>query len=358
MNTRSEMSFRLRIRFLAVTAALLVCAGPVDAQTERVQRGAPTEGIGEETPAELALVAVPQCPSLVILAGVDDNFSQANGAEPSAPSSTLQATVGAPLTGFDGTLINRRLLHTFRLPPCKCLVGAKLEFRAKALGNCGSASSSNDSISLGFSTLGFPSWSARLGGPNSPPALSTPCWGGPPLVRNFSLDLAALGNGVSLLPGMQTNKYLDVYVQDDTSIDYLKLTATMCDCCQPAGRAEICISKFQDTNGDGVKGPAEPGLPGWQFQANDQAGGNLVLSPPTTAGGGICFGVLAPATYTISEVPKAGWSQTTPKIPPNPVVTVVPGGPAVNLVFGNRKLVPSEPSVQPDPLGRPQPPEG
>lgn len=43
--------------------------------------------------------------------------------------------------------------------------------------------------------------------------------------------------------------------------------------------------------------------------------------------------MLAPATYTISEVPKPGWIQTTPAS--SAVVTVAPGGPAVNLVFGN-----------------------
>jgi hypothetical protein len=318
-----------------MTAALLVGAGAAGAQTERRP---PVEGPGEEPPAQPAPVAPPQCPTQQILAGVIDTppFSTANGAEPAAPSATLQAATSGPVADFDGTVMNKRFIHTFRLPPCKCLVGAKLEFRAKALGTCGPSSSINDSLTLGFSTIpGFPRWSARLGGSASPPALSTPDWCLPSLVRTFSLDLAALPPGtISLLSAMQTNKYLDVYIQDDTAVDYLKLTATMCDCCQASGRAEICISKFNDKNRNGVQNaPAETGLPGWTFQANDLAGGNLVTSPPTTATGRTCFSVLAPATYAISEVQQAGWIQTTPVSPT--VVTVAPGGPAVNLVFGN-----------------------
>lgn len=343
MTTRSENSCRLGIRSLVMTAALLAGTGVADAQ--RVPP--PVEPTGEETPALPSAVTPAQCPSQVILAGVIDKppFSTANGAELAAPSATLlQATVG-PLADFDGTAPNKRFVHTFRLPPCKCLVGAKLEFRAKPLGSCGPSSPSNDSLTLGFSTLfGFPRWFAYLGSGGGAPFLSTPAWCAPTLVRTFTLDLAALPTTggplpgsppfISLLSAMQTNKYLDFYVQDDTAIDYLKLTATMCDCCQPNGRAEICISKFDDKNGNGVKNTlTEPGLQGWTFQANDQAGGNLVTSPPTTATGTICFSVLAPATYTISEVPKPGWTQTTPAGPA--VVTVAPGGPAVNLVFGN-----------------------
>jgi hypothetical protein len=157
-------------------------------------------------------------------------------------------------------------------------------------------------------------------------------------------DLAALPpNSMSLLSAMQTNGYLDFYVQDDTSIDYAKLTLTMCDCCQPQGRAEICITKFHDRDRDGVKDANEPFLQGWAFQANDQAGGNLVTSGPTNDHGRTCFSVLAPGTYAVSEVRKPGWVQTTPVNPSNPLVTVTPGGPAVNLLFGNwRPVVPDD----------------
>jgi SdrD B-like domain len=337
---------------LVVTAALLVCAGAANAQTER---RVPEAIAGEEALAQPSPNYPAQCPTQEIWAGHRDDFSP-NGVELTAPSATLQNWIAPPYAQFDGTEIDKRVIHTFRLPPCKCLVGAKLELLAKALGSCSPYSSANDSVNLGFSTLSpVPYWSARLGGSSAPPALSTPCWGSSPLVRSFTLDLAALpvvpAGTISLLSAMQTNKYLDFYVQDDTAIDYIKLTATMCDCCQPNGKAEICISKFYDKNRNGVKDTTEPGLPGWMFQANDQAGGNLVTSPPTTAAGAICFSVLAPATYAISEVPKAGWIQTTPVNPANPLVTVTPGGAVVNLAFGNwhKKFFDDEPNESKDP---------
>jgi hypothetical protein len=324
---------------LVVTAALLVCGSVVDAQTERP---VPEAIDDDEARAQLGPSPGPiqvQCPSQQILAGKDDTFSP-TGVEIAAPSIVLQNLIGPPFASFDGTATNHRFVHTFRLPPCKCLVGAKLEFRAKALGG----NAVNDALTLGFSTLpNFPRWTAHLGVTSPPPvlsALSTPAWGSNPLTRIFWLDLAALPialppGTISLLPAMQMNKYLDFYVQDDTAIDYIKLTATMCDCCQANGRAEICISKFYDKNRNGMQETNEPALPGWTFQANDQAGGNVVTSPPTTAKGGICFSVLAPATYTISEVSQPGWIQSFPVSPPNHVVTVNPGGPAINLLFGN-----------------------
>ncbi|HRT59266.1 MAG TPA: hypothetical protein P5038_21775, partial [Candidatus Paceibacterota bacterium] len=36
-------------------------------------------------------------------------------------------------------------------------------------------------------------------------------------------------------------------------------------CVAPAGGAEVCIYKFEDTNGNGQPDPGENGLPGWQF---------------------------------------------------------------------------------------------
>ena len=298
----------------------------------------------EEEKLAVGAPSPPQCPSQEILAGtgVNDNFSTANGPEIAAPSATLQAMVGGPFTDFDGTAQDRHFAHTFRLPPCKCLVGAKLEFRGKSLGGL----SSNDSITLGFSTLaGFPRWTAHL-----------TSLGGPV----YSLDLAALppltpGPTISLLSAMQTHRYLDFYVQDDTSIDYVKLTVTMCDCCQKEGegKTEICISKFYDKNRNGVKDSTEPGLQGWTFHAKDQAGGNVFTSPPTNATGSSCFAVLAPATYVISEVPQAGWVQTVPVNPANPIVTVTPGGPVVNLLFGNWR----KPGTEPVESGNPKNPD-
>lgn len=353
MKTKSFSENKSLHRFARLSlwaiAAVFLGAGAATAQT---QRSIPEPIDGAEVAPPSISSAIPQCPSQEILAGVDDMFSTANGPELTAPSATLQNRSGPPYAQFDDTGINKRFIHTFRLPPCKCLVGAKLEFRAKALGSCSLHSSGNDTVALGFSTVpGASFWSAYFGkgNPADRPTLDPAnCWGAP-LMKVFTLDLAALpivpppsgGGTLSLLSAMQTNGYLDFAVQDDTSIDYIKLRTTMCDCCKPTGRAEICISKFYDKNRNGMKDPNDTGLAGWTFQANDPGGGNLVVSPPTNAAGRICFAVLAPATYVISEVQKPGWIQTAPT-PANPVVTVTPGG-VLDLAFGNwRQGVPGD----------------
>lgn len=365
MNAKGD-PYRRRSLPLAVLSVLLACAGVIEAQSER---RAPEASLQAGTEIEFPFPSKnnypPQCPSQEILAGKNDDFVTTDGVEAAAPSAALQAWVsGGPLADFDGTATNVRFVHTFRIPPCKCLVGAKLEFSAKALGSSGQFSSGNDVLTLGFSSLsGVPRWSAYFGSGNNPnvPWLSSTAWGSSSLPTTFTLDLAALSTAggapylgpptTSLLSAMQTNRYLDFYVQDDTAIDYIKLTVTMCDCCQTTGKAEICITKFYDRNRNGVKDSNETLLAGWAFQAKDQAGGNIVTSPKTNADGRICFGVAAPATYTITEVAQPPWIQTTPTNPTSPVVTVTPGGPVVDLVFGNwrKKGPPFDPDEKGDP---------
>ncbi len=328
----SVSKLKMSLRRAACFAAALMCLAAAGRAQEpdvlklphpgpiRVREAISLEPILGE-PVTLEAAAPAQCPTQELPGGgVDDKFSTANF-EPAAPSDTLKARVGGTFVDFDSPVADTRFVHTYRLPPCKCLVGAKLEFRTRSLDGL----SSNDSVNLGFSTLqNFIQWGRHI----------TDLPGGPA----YTLDLAALPTfpgTVSLLSGMQMNRYLDLYIQDDTAVDYARLKVTMCDCCQTQGRAEICMSKFFDKNRNGAKDSNEPFLAGWTFQVADQAGGNLVLSPPTTDSGKVCVGVLAPATYVVSEVPRKGWTQTTPVNPANPVVTVTPGGPLVNLVFGN-----------------------
>lgn len=146
-----------------------------------------------EEKTRVAIVPLPQCPNRDLLAGKPDAFAP-GGVETAAPSATLKAAVGGPFASFDGNARDVHFAHTFQLPRCGCIVGAKLSFAAKALGSSGSSSSGNDSLTLGFSGItGFPHWSAWLGaGPSTVPSLSSPAWGLPPLQRTFTLDLAAV----------------------------------------------------------------------------------------------------------------------------------------------------------------------
>jgi hypothetical protein len=105
--------------------------------------------------------------------------------------------------------------------------------------------------------------------------------------------------------------------------------------------AEVCIVKFQDLDGDGVQDPGEPGLSGWQFVVNPAPlglGTNVVTTGPN---GLICFGVSAPGTYTITELPQAGWTNTTPM---SQTVTVAPGQ-WMYAVFGNKTIQPEPATI-------------
>jgi len=105
---------------------------------------------------------------------------------------------------------------------------------------------------------------------------------------------------------------------------------------QPSNKAEICIFKFNDLNGNGQKEANEPPLAGWQFNVNPAP-----LPPstnPVTTGqqGGRCFGVSAPGTYTITESVQAGWTPTTS----NPQTVNISPGQLVNVYFGNQRCAP------------------
>jgi hypothetical protein len=99
------------------------------------------------------------------------------------------------------------------------------------------------------------------------------------------------------------------------------------------GKAEICVFKFEDLNGNGVRDGNEPLLGGWQFTVSPPP--LLPTTSPVTTlpSGGICFGVSAPGTYTITEIVQSGWTPTTP----NPQIVTVSPNQLVNVFFGNKK---------------------
>jgi uncharacterized repeat protein (TIGR01451 family) len=102
------------------------------------------------------------------------------------------------------------------------------------------------------------------------------------------------------------------------------------------GRAEICVFKFNDLNGNGTQDSGEPPLPGWSFTVSP-APLPPATSPVTTGPEGrVCFNVTAPGSYTITEQVQSGWTPTTPT---TQTVTVQPGQTVtVNVVFGNKQI--------------------
>ena len=85
-----------------------------------------------------------------------------------------------------------------------------------------------------------------------------------------------------------------------------------------AGSFPLCATKtgekFNDLNGNGVKDPGEPGLPGWDIHlfGTDDLGQSVDLTQTTNAQGNYTFSGLEPGSYTVCEQSKAGWRQSFP----------------------------------------------
>jgi uncharacterized membrane protein len=102
--------------------------------------------------------------------------------------------------------------------------------------------------------------------------------------------------------------------------------------------ASIGGAKFQDTNGNGVRDPGEPGLQGFTIFIDANNNGILdagETSTTTDANGNYSFANLSPGTYTIREVQQSGFTQTTA----NPAAITPTSGQTITAVtFGNFQL--------------------
>jgi len=95
----------------------------------------------------------------------------------------------------------------------------------------------------------------------------------------------------------------------------------------------VCAIKYHDLNGNHVRDPGEPALPGFSFGLYQ--GSTLIGSAATDASGNACFTV-PPGLYRFLESPMAGWSVTDPASgPPEKFVTAMLGT-TVTASFGNR----------------------
>ncbi|MCA9327082.1 VWA domain-containing protein [Candidatus Saccharibacteria bacterium] len=74
--------------------------------------------------------------------------------------------------------------------------------------------------------------------------------------------------------------------------------------------ADIKGYKFNDHNGNGQEDNGDEHLTGWTIQLKNAQG--AVIATAVTDGNGYSFTDLAPGDYTVCEVQKANWVQTTP----------------------------------------------
>ncbi|MCS6936142.1 MAG: LamG domain-containing protein [Candidatus Bipolaricaulota bacterium] len=272
------------------------------------------------------LQCTPPQVTTVLQAGQNDNFNPNPDTPAASPTPAFVTAVGnPPLAGFDSTSPNHHFLHSFTgLPPG--ITSAQLEIRLKPLSD---DNPENDALNLWSVPSTGPITvleSHFLGSGNAQPGLLTQAWN----TANFPNGHVFLLNlGPAVVSSMNANGALHIQVQDDTSVDYVILRL----CARPEGQAEICVFKFNDLNGNGIHEPNppnnEPLLPGWTFNVSPPPPSSVTTGPQ----GGICFGVSAPGTYTISEVPQSGWTPTTST---SQTVTVQPGQ-LVNVFFGNKK---------------------
>ena len=170
----------------------------------------------------------------VCMGGVDDNFITSNGLESSNPSTALLSGMLAGCSagiqpGFDFFVDNKCFGHTF----INCLHQGGCPLKRAYLKICMRAANvfltHTDSLVLGINGLGI--WGRSL------PLLNGGTWDRGETMC-LDLNLANLpGNNANMLLDIQMAGHLDVMVQDDTAVDYVRLSIDYEKC-------NICIPKI------------------------------------------------------------------------------------------------------------------
>jgi hypothetical protein len=158
--------------------------------------------------------------SKICSSGIEDSFDLSNGPEPSNPSTSLLtnllSTCSAGIQpGYDTFVNDRCFGHTFT----DCLIKHICPLKQADLKICLEAASvpltSTDSLILGINGMGI--WSKRL------TDLNGGSWN-PGDNMCLLLDLNNLPiDGASIINDIQMVGHLDVVVQDDTAVDFLRL---------------------------------------------------------------------------------------------------------------------------------------
>lgn len=169
------------------------------------------------------------CLTFTFLGGKIDNFSLANGAT-AEPVTPVTPALTPPIAAyFDATTSNVRFGHRFYLGAGNCIESATLQIKIKAL-QLPPSGSNNDTLTI--KVPGGPSWTKSIGTlltlPLGPP-LTTP-WA-PPKVKTLLFNLGVMPSApTDLIPALNSIRMLDIIIQDDTKVDYIKLIVVFCEC--------------------------------------------------------------------------------------------------------------------------------
>jgi hypothetical protein len=101
-------------------------------------------------------------------------------------------------------------------------------------------------------------------------------------------------------------------------------------CCNPNG--QIMGAKWNDLNGDGIKDPAEPVLPGWTVNLSNG------MTAVTDSHGNYYFTDVQPNPYTVTETQQQYWTQTFPAGGGQHTVTLGPSQVITGQDFGNQEV--------------------
>ena len=150
---------------------------------------------------------------VMISAGNMDAFSTADGPELTSARAGLAAEIGNPnpQTHYDSVEDDRFFVETLSFPSVsQQIVAAIFEIRVQPL-----SVSSNDFLHL-FAT----NWPTSNRDSYLFESLGGTLWQSG-MAETFNLPISA-----TVLSDINLNKRLDIYVQDDTAVDYVKLTLT------------------------------------------------------------------------------------------------------------------------------------
>lgn len=175
----------------------------------------------------------PCCLDFQYMQGISDGFST-SGSEVAYPREAFKQALpaSARYANFDGRNTDEFVAHSFVLPSGNCVTGATLVFRARPFVD---GSPDNDAVMLRFSGVtNAPSWGRYLGAGEPSPGLLANTWTSQNYGsgQTFTLDLANLPGGANLISTLNAQRFLDFAVQDDTSVDYVQLNVTFCECAE------------------------------------------------------------------------------------------------------------------------------
>jgi hypothetical protein len=171
-----------------------------------------------------------------IFGGELDNFAPTGDANnPANPSATLSAYTQYPTTGYDATSYDRHFIDTLTNIPTGTITKAKFSMGYKVIG---SSLYSNDVMYLG--EMGKNHMGLQVYNTN----LSQTVAGYGQILTSDLMTPNTLGTG-TVFDSLVNNRYLDVYVQDDTAVDFTQLNLCVTDSCsEDAKDIELDLSQL------------------------------------------------------------------------------------------------------------------